>query len=68
MPERSPTISELILDRPTCLACLAGRTGVSDSDIRTALEVLADALNIYREVDHCQLCGEEKDVAFIKSV
>jgi len=55
-------ITPLILDRPTCLDCIARKAGVTLGEAVVALERIEGALKVYRESDRCRACGETTKV------
>jgi hypothetical protein len=44
MPEPTALITSLILDRPTCLDCLATKAGMGLADVEAALDRIATAV------------------------
>jgi len=61
-----PIITPLILDRPMCLDCIAGKAGATLREAVAALEQIADALNVYREADRCRACDEMTEVLSVR--
>jgi hypothetical protein len=66
MPDRVSVITFLIIDRPTCLACIAMKSALTVPEIEAALGVIRDTVNVYRQSDRCRVCGEITDVASVK--
>jgi hypothetical protein len=59
-------ITPLILDRPTCLDCIARKAGVTLGEAVAALERIEDALKVYRQADRCRACGETTKVLSVR--
>lgn len=66
MPDPVSAITPLILDRPTCLDCLAEKSGLTGAEVEAALALIGEALKVYQEPDRCRACGETKDVFSVK--
>ena len=66
MPDRVSIITRLILDRPTCLDCIAPKSGVTAREAEATLDLIEDALKVYREPDRCRVCDEMKQVFSVK--
>jgi hypothetical protein len=66
MPDRVSLITRLILDRPTCLNCIAEKSGMTVSQAGATLDLIENALKIYQELDWCRVCGEAKEVCSLK--
>ena len=64
--DRVSIVTRLILDRPTCLDCIAGKSGLSAREAEATLDMIADALRVYREPDRCRVCEEMKRVFSVK--
>jgi hypothetical protein len=62
MPDRAALITALILDRPTCLECIASKSLVSVERAGAVLETIATALVLNRATGRCVVCGEITDV------
>ena len=68
MPDRVSIITRLIIDRPTCLDCLATKSGITVYEVGDVLKVIAGALKVYyRAPGSCLICEEMKDVASVRS-
>jgi hypothetical protein len=58
MPEWAALIATLIVDRPLCLPCVAGRAQIPELEAKGYLDRLRAHLTIYREGnDRCRACG-----------
>jgi hypothetical protein len=66
MPDRVSIVTRLILDRPTCLDCIAKKSGLTVREAEVTLDMIADALMVYREPDRCLVCEETKRVFSVK--
>jgi hypothetical protein len=66
MADRVSIVTRLILDRPTCLACLATKSGLTVREAEATLDLIEDALRVYREPDRCRVCEEMKRVFSVK--
>jgi hypothetical protein len=66
MPERAATlVTALILDRPTCLDCIAQKTGLPMTEIGATLFRVRAFLRVHEEEGRCRACGETKRVVSI---
>jgi hypothetical protein len=68
MRDPVPLVIPMILDRPTCLDCIAAKNGITVREVEAALDVIADAIKVYRDAERCRVCGETKDVASVRRV
>jgi hypothetical protein len=68
MRDPVPFVVPMILDRPTCLECIATKNGITVREVETALSMIADTVKVYRNADRCRVCGETKDVASVRRV
>jgi len=59
-------VAALIIGRPTCRGCIAEQSSLTASDVAASLDVLSDALMVYREVDRCRVCGMIQDVFSVR--
>ena len=66
MSDRVSIVTGLIIDRPTCLACISTKSGLTVHEVEVALDMIADALRVYREPDRCRVCDEMKRVFSVK--
>jgi hypothetical protein len=60
MPQTVAVITALILERPMCFACIAAKTGTSETGVEATLATIAPTMEIYRDHDHdgrCRACG-----------
>jgi hypothetical protein len=58
MPETLATITALIVERPLCVNCLAGKLDLpSRSDLDERLERIRRVLDLRREEGRCRACG-----------
>ena len=68
MPERSALVTALILERPTCLPCVAERAGLSLDALDTVLTVIARVLSLNGEDGaRCRQCGQVSVVFWISA-
>jgi hypothetical protein len=58
MPDRAALITALILDRPTCLPCIAEKSLVTEERAATGLAAIASALVLHQHTGRCVVCGE----------
>jgi hypothetical protein len=56
----------MILDRPTCLDCIAFKKSITLDEVKTALDAIADIVKVYRESDTCRVCGQLADVVSVR--
>ena len=61
-----PSIVLMILDRPTCPDCIAFRKSITVDQVKAALDVIADVVNVCRESGTCRVCGELADVVSVR--
>ena len=67
MATPQPLISELIVDRPMCLACIASRTRMKSAAVETVLKVLGRSLVIRRHpAETCTECGTGSTVYLLE--
>lgn len=57
MPDRAALITALILDQPTCVDCIAEKSGLSASVLAATLRTVQAALVLHSAVDRCRDCG-----------
>jgi hypothetical protein len=57
MPNLAPLITALILDRPTCVECIAAKSGLSPERAAIVIERIAQVLTLHRQVGRCRACG-----------
>ena len=59
-------VTRLILDRPTCIDCIAKKSGLTVRQAEATLDMIEDALRVFREPDRCRVCEEMKRVFSVK--
>jgi len=58
MADTIALITDLILERPTCLPCIATRAGTSEIRVETLLGHVAPVVRVVREFGRrCRACG-----------
>ena len=58
MPDSIASVTALILERPTCMSCLAEKSGYTSEEARIALEVIETVVTVHRDPSgHCHACG-----------
>jgi hypothetical protein len=57
-PERGAIVTSLIVGRPTCLPCIAAKSGLALDRAEAVLETVATALILCRQTARCVACGE----------
>ena len=57
MPERSALVAVLILERPLCVACLVGKSGLSREQVMHYLGLMRKTLDVKHGDDRCRACG-----------
>jgi len=58
MSEHAALITVLILDRPTCLDCIAAKTEMGMPSVRAHLEHIGKIVTVKQEPrERCQTCG-----------
>ena len=62
MPDRAALITALILERPLCMFCIAGKSQLTMDRANETLEAIATALVLRCETDRCVACGETATV------
>ena len=66
MPQHGATIAALLLEQPTCLACVASKVCLTSVQVEHYLTTIATALVVLRlEHERCRVCG---DVGAVYSV
>src|SRR5690348_4173740 len=53
--DSGPSIVLMILDRPTCPDCIAFRKSITVDQVKAALDVIADVVNVCRESGTCRV-------------
>jgi len=51
-------VTALIVDRPTCLACIAQLADCTAAEVLETLEALKPILAVRTEVERCRRCGK----------
>jgi hypothetical protein len=59
-------VVRMILDRPTCLDCIAFTKSLTLDEAIAALDAIADIVNVYRQSDTCRVCGQFTDVLSVR--
>jgi hypothetical protein len=63
MPERAALIAVLILERPTCLPCIAIKAGLGVLDVQAYFDRIGRALAVRRDrAGRCRACGSVCEV------
>lgn len=57
MPERSALVTALILERPLCIGCLVGKSGLTREQVMEYLGVMGKTLDVKHGDDRCRACG-----------
>ena len=57
MPEHSSVIALLLLERPTCLDCIALKSGLPITEVDRCLTIIGTSLELVRNDDRCRVCG-----------
>jgi hypothetical protein len=57
MTEKAAIVAVLIVHRPLCAECLAGRADVARTDVESLLTRIGKTIAISRTVDRCRGCG-----------
>jgi hypothetical protein len=66
MPNLAPLITALILDRPTCVDCIAAKSGLSSTRAALVIERISKVLTLHRQVGRCRVCGRmDAEVMFV---
>lgn len=65
MPDHAALVTALILDRPTCIRCIAIKSGLSVRDLDRTVGLIERALVLHRETDRCRVCGATETVLFV---
>lgn len=66
MPESVVLLTDLIVENPLCLGCIAKRTGLTTEAAETALTVIERALRVHREARRCRSCGVPETVYLLE--
>jgi two-component system, NtrC family, nitrogen regulation response regulator GlnG len=62
MPEKEALLAVLIMERPLCINCIAGRSGLSTAEVLSLLTAIGHSISLTRATDRCHACGETIDV------
>jgi len=66
MPEHATLIALLIVDRPTCLPCIATKGDMSVVSVMSYLEQIATSVMVHEAARQpCRVCGVVGPVVFI---
>lgn len=65
MPGIAALVTALILDRPTCIRCLATKSAVSLAAMDSTIAAIETALVLHRSTDRCRVCGTTDTVFFV---
>jgi hypothetical protein len=58
MPKHATPIANFIIDRPTCLPCIATEAGMSLPNVRAYLERISKAVTVHQAArEPCRVCG-----------
>ena len=66
MPQHAAVIAVTILDRPTCLDCIAVRSGVNHVEVKRYLDRIQKVLTLVLDEDACRVCGAHRAVFLLK--
>ena len=59
MPKADVVVTALIVDRPTCVPCIARKTDLTVAGVNRVLAKIAESIRIHRlPKARCQRCGE----------
>ena len=64
MPEIAAVIMALIIERPMCVECIAGRAQVSTDAIKGYFGRLRDSVRIQEGSGRCRTCGRGDQSVF----
>jgi hypothetical protein len=62
MPDHTAIVTALILDRPTCLRCIATKANMTLTELDTTIGIINRVLVLHRTTDRCRACGETDTV------
>jgi hypothetical protein len=65
MPDRAALVTALILDRPTCLRCIAIKSALTLAVLDETIEHIQRVLVVHRRADRCRACGVTDAVLYI---
>ena len=68
MPRHAAVIAVLIIDRPTCLECIATKGALSPAKVERYLEEIGSGLELRQGEDRCRVCGEPRTVFSLSRV
>lgn len=57
MANHAAIITALILDRPTCIRCIAVKASMTPAALDTTIGAIETALVLHRLTDRCRVCG-----------
>jgi hypothetical protein len=57
VPDHVAIVTALILDRPTCLRCIAIKAQITPMKLDTTIEIIDRVLVLHRTTDRCRACG-----------
>ena len=67
MSQHGATIAALLLEQPTCLACVGSKSRLTSVDVEHYLTTIATALVVFRlENERCRVCGSVGDVYSVR--
>lgn len=57
MPDHAALVTALILDRPTCIRCIAIKSSMTPLAMDTTIGFIERVLILHRSTDRCRVCG-----------
>jgi hypothetical protein len=58
MPDHAAIVRALILERPTCIRCIAIKSGMTPAALDATVGAIERVLALRRATDRCRVCGE----------
>ena len=62
MPERGALVAVLIIERPLCVECISGKSGLATGEIESLLATIERSVSLTHATDRCRACGEPTEV------
>ena len=65
MPDHAALVTALILDRPTCIRCIAIKSSMTAATLDTTIGIIERVLVLHRSTDRCRVCGVSDTVFYV---
>ena len=66
MPDHAAIVTALILDRPTCIRCIAVKSSMPPAALDQTVGAIERVLVLHRTTDRCRVCGATETVLHVE--